>query len=1020
MRISPSPRARQSKWNLAILAVGIAMLFSAMPQVVLGAPVSPATAHASTPTSATASSLPTLTLPSALGPARPLANSYGNSSLYTSDNSTYGNEGLNFSVDTGSYATVLSLPIALPSGGNLTVMAGELVNASDFGSAYVGFNAVNTGSGTVIHPIAVLTNGSYVMGTATLTPGGAGSLTSWDFRIVHTHADWWSFKFDSQLIIPTTGGNGTYNLTVPVAAGTESFRGHVSGASVDIRQEMIGSTSGLPFTSGEFSVLLRPALESNTSTTPNYAVDDGIYRAAGTAAYSTPMFGENQSSASGFSIPGDLVLVNPESPISTYATTTNDACLWGPCPPGGVSVTTHPNKAWLGAYTTDPAYTNVSGARLGLVAPSVLPAADQVLFNGIIIPVNGTTELSLGFADVNLTFGTISFKGVYPLLSVYNVYSFQVYALYANENAVTGGTQYVLQITRNDSGSAGWWNVWLNSNMLNSGWVNDTEAAYPNGSFDIGASALMADNERTPWAEPISGSRLGVGGISAPAVNTTAPLLAFFGNNSQYDNNLSLALNGSQGWGVPQQGLAWSWLKQQEVEFGASQYSIPWMPAGSVTVANATWGSTTHAISVPLANGTTLWTTMQATATVSPGTIDGASTAADGGSAALTVSLSFSGSPVTGASITSCTDSLALGTCGTFKAGGTAGTYTAAFTADKDPRATLTDTISFTAFSTTYGTGSGSVTVMVGPGVNLTSNTVQGGASIASVLPGGSVTVNIWANSSSGPTNAGNPYVSVPTALGTGCSTPTQVSTGFYTCAVTISSTTSLSGDQTISVATTNTNGVNLATTSVQVNVKPLPLTIGALTFSPANTPATGYTAGAYVNISVTATATAGPVAGVSVTFTFTPAVPSWSSGSASGTISTLGPVMTASNGVATVMLRMPTALASQQSYQVSAQGSISGYTITQPTAVSFTVNAPTAPSSGGSGSSGLLSNSTLLYALVGVVVLVVVVLLVVMMMRKKKSGGGEAPQQWTGAQAPVAEGAPAPGMMEAPQEPQG
>lgn len=969
--------------------------------------------HAAPPTAGHAAAVPSVHGATVSPPSPASTNVYGNSSVETTDSSVVNNTGLNFTVSTGTYDTIITMAISLPAGANLTVLAYEPVytNATlhSTNSTYIGFDATNVaGTGTKVYPEAVLpTNHSVIIDTSNPLTQGTTALGSWDFRLVHTGGDFWAFKANDQLIVPTHGGNGTYNLSANHALGYTSRRG---GPQVEVEQ--MGATgTPLPFTSAQASFLLSPAIETNNTAAPTgpHLAADGIYESHGAVNGLIPMIGANQTAVTSFKIPGDIVLVNPSSTVTSLGvkpTNTSGTCLWGDCPPGPAPPTVT-YDSWLTAYTQEASFNNLTAVSFTETTPTSLPTEgfENAYSNEITVPVNGTEDLALGYIELDISVsGFLTEEGAFPFLITYDTVTGEVYQEYFNADPTTSATA---NLTIQHSSSPGWWwSMYVNGVANNTGWENGDRTAMPNGTFLLNTSTFWGTTQL-----PLSISDWGGLGFGLPVelLSTTVPTLGFYGNTSSigyktFNQTIGFALGGPSGWGVPTHGVAWSWYYASakagwayagDVMAGGSEWTTPWLTAGSVIVAQAPLATTPpHSVAAPLQNLTTVWTTIALTATATPTSVYSGSGATGGGSLTFNVEALYLGKGISGATLTStCADALGLGSCGTWTVGASAGNYTLPFTATTPVHAAIADSITL-ELATLDGVGWITVPFTIVPAVNVTANTLQGGAGTATVAPGGSVTVNIWTNQSGKPVSVG--AVEVSGSEATACSAPTMVSTGYYTCLVTYSSKAAATTyDLSVAEAPTPNSGVNTATASVEVKVTSLPLSISPITLSPSE-PSGGFAAGAWVNFSVTATSSGTDVAGVAVVFSLSPTV-------AGATLT----ATTNSQGVATVEVEFPNNLASATTYTLSVtSASATGYASPSSSTLpstTFTVNVPTSPST--SSSSGL---PLIDLALVGVVVVVVIALVALMMMRKKKSSpppGQTPPQQWSPVEQPGAPG---------------
>ncbi|MDE1879859.1 MAG: hypothetical protein KGI89_04875 [Euryarchaeota archaeon] len=894
---------------------------------------------------------------------------YGNTAITTTDSNVGGNTAMNFSAR-------FSTAISLSAGENVNVTLNELIGfniaARDAEVAAIGFwvHYDPTSSTTVVWPRAVFSNRSIthdVVDTAISLPNPG----TWVFRMTHLHGYWWTFS--------TIGGqpigsgvpawqNGTYLLNYTSAVGTNSFAGIAPTLYVN------ESGASLPFPSSAFQGIFDPAMQFNT-TTAGYQPANGEYRTPSTASYAVPMAGFTQC----FGVPScpwavgnDTVLVNYPAPLPS--TTTDKTFLWGVAPPPPVSFHTY-----LGSETVDSTLSNVSGVQLTIHnIPSVIPPNGKVATHESILPLNSSSEIYLGFADINISFtGIGNYQGFFPFYAVVNKW--------------TGNASFGVETSPLSPGSHtitmqnvhGWW--WETTVDNSSGiWTVcfSTTGCTGNGTLLLNESTAWGETNTPFYAQP--GGRVGIAGFAFPYVNSTQPMITYFGNMSKYSVKTGIQMLSSAGsWTTPYAGYAWSWdiKNSNDVLVGSTQQ--PWaIPAGVVLVENLTGQQAVPLSNTTAGSPTAVWLGTLVTAIATPSTL-----ASGHGLTNITATVLSGGAPFLGAVVT-LSDPKESVTYGGYSTslrsyGPGSDTYSGTYWANATLTADTWDNLTITASGTGHSTGTVSVKVLITPPLSVAARLV-GMANGASVKAGATVSVGVWTNISNvGVANAW-PAVSVsPAGEGTTGANST-VSTGYYTVPITISATPRQT-TATISVAAVGLfgTGYNLSTVgpSFTLTVQESPLTLSPITVS-ASSPSS-VSEGATVTFTVTVSGPTGPVSGATVTITSSPAIAT-SCGSPGGT-----PCTTSSSGVATWTVTAPSSLTAATTYTFSATATAQGYAPpASPATTSITVVLP-APNNNGNGNA---LSGTLLYAIIGAVVAVVVVLALVMMMRKKKGAPPMAP----------------------------
>jgi hypothetical protein len=909
-------------------------------------------------------------------PHAPKAVIWQNTTIQAAGHGGGANVAFNWSFRDNVPGITISIDLSSTPGQNLSILGGEFVG---YGFYRLGLDAFLVGTTTYVVPSVEL-NGSIYLDTAVKLPNPG----QYEFRMVHTGGDWWQFSVNSNLII-VNGGNGTYNLTAPAAF---AFGPHAPSLNVS----EAGPT--LPISTNSFSALLNPALETNASATSGGAQPtSGIYIATKTTA-PVPMIGENQAAGTIFAglVPNDFVVVNPGSLVTGQVTptTTNGTYLWGaPGGGGGGGVTIH---NWLGAETQDPTDANVSGAQITSVIPSnnVHVPHQEGFSNSVVVPVNASYDLALELADLNVTVPVVNITlvGTYPIVAVYN----QTVLLDFWINLVqTPGSTDVFAIQQTQGG---WWSVYMNGALLNAGWTNDSGGAGWNGTFDLGPTTMWGDTGFTFAASPIS--LFGLGSLTGPVLITNQPMLAFFGNYSNYWIPSSVQLKTTAGWTTPLWGYSWAWGSTKDFPdtlIGSDQ-DTGLLP-GAIIVGNIT----ADGVNAVLHNGTVLWTATLVRILASPYTIESGSSLATGGNSELVILITFAGAPVANVALTTCSDALGLGECESPSGQGFVandndpGVYYDNFTATTVVSTLQQDQLTFIV-TTSNGPAVGTVLINVTAPVTLAA-LLQGHGSSVTLQPGNSLTIVAWTNQT-----LNTPYTTGVTVEGVfqpksdGPACTLTYSAGVWSCTITLYSTLpcATSTCQTsISVATSGP-GVNVASVTLDVTIQSFSMTASAITATVQGGAALDdVPAGVNITFSVTVSSPSGPVTTATVTFSVVPAINGVSS----------FPITTETGGVYSVEISMPRSLASVSWYNVTAQATAAGYaSSSSPGKVNFAVWPPTTTCSsncGSSSGSGILSSPAVLGGIIAVVAVAAIAL--VLLLRKKggkKPSEGE-PEAWSG-----------------------
>lgn len=923
-----------------------------------------------------------------------------NTSVITTDRTAGSNVALNWSLRTN--IPTLTGPIDISTAGqNLSMTAGEKVGR--FYSARVGFDAFPicnpTCSQTVIQPVADL-NGTTYLDTSVVLPN-PGNLI---FRMVHTGGDWWTFSANSNLII-VDGGNGTYNLTAPSA---RSF-----GAS-SISLNVSESGPSLPINNNEFFAAATPALEVNTTRAPTvgYIPATGVYIADNALpADSVPMFGEDQiPGVSPISFPGGELAINPSGTISGFVppTTTNGTLLWGvnPTAPGQT-------KAWLGAYIQDATDQNITGARLVTEVPAanVLPPEGQTIANQVIVPINGTLNLGIELIDANISFTfngtTYSEVGSFPVVTIYN--ETDIFGEWAADTPQTPSAMLTISVQR----SAGWWWTITEDGTPVTGWIDGNDAAF-NGTFLMNASTMWGYTQTPFWALPTGQAELS--GVNVPFLSTDQPMLAFFGNHTNYWINSSILLQNSGGWGTPLRGFAYTYAPQDDLLLASDQHGS--LLPGTVLVANGTTALPAFGFTKPLTNGTALWTATLIKVLASTYTIESGSTSSSGGTTSLIITVTYGGVGEAHETLVGCTDTLALGSCVTFAPNPNfAGTYYDNFTATSTVTTPQLDTISLLMVNgltglAAVGTFQLNITAPV-----LLAGVISGYGSSGKFTPGSTLTIDAWTNQSGVPFSSGVGVDEsfLPSSDGPSCMM-TLSGTGFFTCTITLNAQLPCATQTcttSISLSTTGI-GVNDATVTIApVTIQTYTMVISAITVSvagggnPDNVPSGGSVT---LSITVTSAATSAGLSGATVTFDFSSPLP---------TVGSSATATTSSSGVATLTITGPTGLTNVEWFNVTATVTLVDYasvTTTKAQVGTFAVWPPPTTNTNSNSNSFLDSPAVLGGIVAGALV---VILVLVLVLRKRGAGkppADNAPQGWTGP-APPAGQEPPPGVAQGPPQ---
>ncbi len=947
--------------------------------------------HSSVASPPTAASVPRSVLSTVGGPApqtiSPLVS--GTTTISTNDAGVATNVAMNFTAK-------FPAAIALAPGDDANVTLSELVYFSFttrlLSAAGVGFWAhYDAGtSTTVLWPEVVLRNlttTTTVVDTAIALPN-PGTLV---FRMQWTHGYWWTFSTVGGQVIGSgtpTWQNGTYDLNASTAMGFQSIGGYTGAPMLSV----VESGPTVPFPSTALEGTLSPVMQFNTTSKTGYQPLNGNYVSTAHAGMEVPMAGYDQCYVTGcpWKVGNDTALVNFPSPVPSLVT---NGTLWGVAPPPAVSFHT-----WLGAETVDPAYMNATGVDLTIASiPPVLPPGGLVASHIAVLPINGTWEAYVGFADLNFTITSIgTYKGYYPFYAV-DEDNQAIFGLDLSQQ--TGGPHTVsLQHAQ-----GWWWSAKLDNSAQT--WLTcfSISGCTGNGTILLNTSTAWGETNMTFSASPHG--RVGIPGLaSIPIPYSTQPMVAYYGNLSSYGVETSTQLCSRAGtWGTPFEAFAWSWDVKDSHDVLLGNTQMPWaggLPPGTVLITN-----TTLAYPTPLANTTAGSPTPVWIGTAVSGTSGPRAVASNGGWTTLTVSVSSGGTPLSGATV-SATDPLGLGGFSHTFQMVSAGTYVATFWVNKTASAYQWDNLTITAVPTTGATGTGTLAVLITPPVTVAAQVV-GYPSGTTVPAGAQLTVDVWTNISGGGVANAFPQLAITSGDGT-FGANVSVSTGFYQVPLAISLTPSAPSAQVTAAAVGGSgSGYNVATAPVI----DLTIQMGALVLSPVQVTYSGnvqqVAAGGLLVFTVTVKDPNGqPVPGATVTFSPQPAL----TGTSTPTPRSTG------TGVATWNVTAPATLVSATTYTITVSATANGYSASAKQTTTFTVEPPSGNNQG-NGSNTASSSNLLLYAIVGVVIAAVAVVAILMMMRKKKAGS-PPPQAWSPSEPGAQPGAPEPPAGAPPEAP--
>lgn len=467
----------------------------------------------------------------------------------TTDPRVANNTGLNF--------TVLIAAGSLASQQNLTVRMDEWVGS--LGYVQFGILALDANGPTVINPLLVLPNGTWVVGDESLPTTADLSL-----GLEHAQGDWWGATVDgSPWAGPLGWENGTYDLGTPVAQAVVTQGGAVvSGPSLVVGE-------GAPVV--PFSLLLGfPDVFWVDHGSSVLLPDNGQLLDATPPLATVAFTGHDQNSTI---LPDEVISPGLEP------TTQNDALLWG-------NSTNHSALAsdLIGAYTEDPAFA--TNDTLGISITCTIPNAllpGQVAVEEVALPINTTTVVEIGFSALTYLEAPLTI----PEVGVFNDYgrSHSVY-LDASDLEESGDVDSILL----EQVHGPWWKVVVSGE---SGYIGFTSYggiagdSATNGTFNFG----------TPTALGVSSRPFFSNGSFA-----TQPTFFWSGNLTPLDLQESFELESENGaWSPPQEVRAWSAGTTQDVLLGPDQNST----LGAATM-SLTDGTATHPHF--LANGTPLWT----------------------------------------------------------------------------------------------------------------------------------------------------------------------------------------------------------------------------------------------------------------------------------------------------------------------------------------------------------------------------------------------------------------------------
>lgn len=844
---------------------------------------------------------------------------------------------------------------ALAVGSYLNLTGGELLTLGLVGTTpeitYIAFGVemVGTGTSVTVTPSIALQNNTQVAGTTVLPASGLVGL-----KMVNVHGWWWTFTTTvggvAKPIVGAKGWeNGTYDLNTSTATGYESAFGYTVTPTFLIQE----SGASVPFSS--LPALTIPTVFWFTVAASPVAPTTGQISSLVTAG-TIGVSGQVQDS----SLPWDTLDVPGTAPVTAAGTQ-----LWGTAPPPG-----NPFPK-VGATTNDTEFSGnvTTGIELTETVPTVAIASGQDAIVNVTLPINGTVDLSVGIAMLNI------FGATYTAVEFgeWDAGALTACGDESPSQLLTQGDTYTVALTHTTGDS---WNVTLDGKGVSGTAITGSGSC--SGTYTLGAGVAWGVNDRPVFANgPYS----------------TEPLLSFSGNSTAYISNTTWQMQANGGsWVAPGYGFAWQYKPAVDVALGDKQVSTLTMGVVQVT------GTPPIAYSSPLANGTVLWTPVPVVMLhASPITVGSQ------GTVDLTAFVNLTGSPYSHATFTT-TATLSSGTFTTPTAVA-AGIYTFSWTAPAVTTSTPADLTLKATLQSGTGTGSATVAVVVVPPFTFSLQTYVNGTSRIGVTAGATVDLKVYANSTEGGSTEVpvtgvvlTPATNLTGSLTGTFSSQTNVSAGVYSFTyVTPLFTTSNAVSIWFQASEAGFTSASTQSSSLEVEVTPKPLPQLILSQVDLGT-TTSYPSNTAVSFTVTVTSGGSDISGATVVFALSPAVP--------GVTLT---ATTTSSGVATLAFTTP-AVSSSVTYDLSVNATDSGYAAASPVTADFTVTPSSSSSHGNSNSTGL--SSVELYAIIGVVVVLVIVVLAVVMMRKKKTppaGDGQAPPEYAQGYEPGYGQAPPP-----------